>query len=216
MGHECAAPIGQQRKSRMINLTPVPKPAEFDSKASQPGNNWLAQNTDPAKRPPDKWSPFRRYLIDGQSGLCAYGTMFCVPEAQVDHYLSIANYRHLAYEWTNYRYSSGLLNNLKDNHDDAVLDPYEIENGWFEILLPSLQLICTNKIPCHLRFKAGETLRLLKLRDDERIIRWRQSIFAEYQLGRMSLEGLRAWAPLIADAVERLNASSLSESRGPE
>ncbi len=198
----------------MINISPVDEPDEFDVKARQPGNNWLAQNTDTGKRPPDKWSPFRRYLIDGQNGLCAYGAMLCIPEAQVDHFLSIANYRHLAYEWSNYRYSSGLLNNLKGNHDDAVFDPYEIENGWFEILLPSLQLICTDKVPCHLRRKASETLRLLKLRDDERILRWRQSIFAEYKSGRMTLQGLRAWAPLIAEAVERQNADSLRESGG--
>jgi hypothetical protein len=198
----------------MINLIPVDEPDEFDARARQPGNKWLAQNTDPVNRPPDKWSPFRQYLIDGQHGLCAYGAMRCIPEAQVDHYLSIKNHRHLAYEWSNYRYSSGLLNNLKANHDDAVLDPYEIENGRFQILLPSLQLICTDKIPCHLRHKASETLRLLKLRDDERILRWRQSIFAEYESGRMTIEGLRAWAPLIAEAVDRRNADSSHESGG--
>lgn len=198
----------------MINLAPIDEPDEFNDRARQPGNNWLAQNTDPGKRPPDKWSPFRRYLIDGQNRLCAYGAMLCVPDGQVDHFLSIANYRHLAYEWSNYRYSSGLLNNLKDNHDDAILDPYEIENGWFEIILPSLQLICTGNVPLRLRHKASETLRLLKLRDDERILRWRRSIYAEFESGRMGLEMLRAWAPLIAEAVEKQNASLLPESGG--
>lgn len=72
----------------MINLSPIDEPDEFDVKARQPGNNWLAQNTDPGKRPPDKWSPFRRYLIDGQNGLCAYGAILCIPEAQVDHFLT--------------------------------------------------------------------------------------------------------------------------------
>lgn len=199
----------------MISLDPIAEPDEFDARARQPGNNWLAQNTDPGKRPPDKWSPFRRYLIDGQNGLCAYGSMLCIPEAQVDHYLSIANYRHLAYEWSNYRYSSGLLNNLKDNHDDEIFDPYEIEDEWFEIILPSLQLVCTDNVPLCLRHKASETLRLLKLRDDERILRWRRSIFAEFESGRMGLEVLRAWAPLIAKAVEKRNGSLLPESGGP-
>ena len=195
----------------MIRLTPVPEPTEFDFNARQPGNNWLAQNTDPAKRPPDKWSPFRRNLIDGQNRLCAYGAMLCIPEGQVDHYLSIANYRHLAYEWKNYRYSSGLLNNLKDNHDDSVLDPYEIEDGWFEILLPSLQLICTDRVPRHLKRKVDDTIKFLKLRDDERIIRWRQSVFCQYQSGDMSLEALRTWAPLIAEAVEKRDATLSSD-----
>lgn len=72
----------------MINLSPIDEPNEFDVKARQPGNNWLAQNTEPGKRPPDKWSPFRRYLIDGQNGLCAYGAMLCIPEAQVDYFLA--------------------------------------------------------------------------------------------------------------------------------
>jgi hypothetical protein len=198
----------------MIKLTPVAEPSEFDSKAKQPGNKWLALNTDHAKRPPDKWSPFRQHLIDSQNGLCAYGAMLCIPEGQVDHYLSVANYRHLAYEWSNYRYSSGLLNNLKDSHDDKILDPYAIGDGWFEILLPSLQLICTYRVPTHLKSKAEDTLRLLKLRDDERILRWRREIFAQYESGRLTLEGLRAWAPLIAEAVEKQKANLLSSQGG--
>jgi len=197
----------------MIKLTPVAEPSEFDSKARQPGNKWLAENTDHAKRPPDKWSPFRQYLIDGQNGLCAYGAMLCIPEGQVDHFFSVAHYRHLAYEWTNYRYSSGLLNNLKDNHDDKVLDPHTIGDGWFEILLPSLQLICTDRVPIDLKSKAEDTLRLLKLRDDERILRWRREVYAQYQSGRLTLEGLRVWAPLIAEAVEKQKAS-FSSNRG--
>lgn len=187
----------------MIRLISAPEPPSFHSKARQPGNDWLSRNTDATKRIPDRWSAFREDLRSSQSGLCAYAAMIVWPEGEVDHYFSTSNHRHLAYEWSNYRYSSGLLNKLKDNLDDAVLDPYAIGNGWFEILLPSLQLVCTDAVPTSLRVKADETIRLLKLRDDERVLRWRRGIFEQYQLGKITLEGLREWAPLIAAAVDK-------------
>jgi hypothetical protein len=121
----------------------------------------------------------------------------------VDHYLSFANHPELAYEWSNYRYASATLNSIKRSADDTVLDPYEVQAGWFEIILPSLQMRLTAAVPPALRAKAEHTLTRLRLRDGERIVRWRQSWYALYQEGDLSLDGLRQVAPLLADAVER-------------
>ena len=83
-----------------------------------------------------------------------------------------------------------------------MLDPQEVKPGWFKILLPSLQLVATDAVPKSHKAKAEFTLKRLKLRDGERIIRWRRSWYQMYIAGKLTLEGLRDVAPLIAEAVE--------------
>jgi hypothetical protein len=121
----------------------------------------------------------------------------------VDHFLSVKNHRERTYEWANYRYASSSINSIKKNADESILDPFEIGRGWFEILLPSLQMRCTAAIPAEYRGKAEYTLKRLKLRDGESMIRWRESWYALYRDGRLTLDGLRMVAPLIAEAIER-------------
>lgn len=186
----------------MIPTPRVPEPEDFNQRARQPGLAWLRDHPQ-ANRPRDYWSPYRRDLQEGQADLCAYAAMPAIPDGQIDHFLSFRNHPHLAYEWSNYRFASALMNNRKRNHDDAILDPWLVEDGWFEILLPSLQLVGTEQIPAQLREKAQFTLIQLGLRDDERIIRWRQAFYEQYLNGALSLQGLRRWAPLLARAIER-------------
>jgi hypothetical protein len=129
-------------------------------------------------------------------------------------YLSYRNRPDLAYEWTNYRFASAPLNASKKHADDSVLDPYEVGAGWFEIILPSLQLRATSAVPLALREKAEYTLKRLRLRDGERVIRWRRQWYAMYQQGKLPLAGLRDVAPLIAAAVERTNQVSAAGTTG--
>lgn len=107
----------------------------------------------------------------------------------------------LAYEWNNFRYGEGVLNQRKSDH--LILDPFEVKDDWFEIILPSLQLLLTEKIPKSRRKKAEFTLRKLGLQDDEVVIRYRQTWFEMYRQRKLDLQGLREVAPLIARAVER-------------
>lgn len=195
----------------MIPVQPVPEPAAFDSDARQPGNAWLTANPE-AERVRDFWSPFRNELRRGFRDLCGYAAMFDPTGGTVDHYLSVRNHRHLAYEWSNYRFASSTMNSIKRTADDAVLDPYEIQNGWFEILLPSLQMRVTADVPAQYRARAEATLSLLKLRDDERLVRWRQSWYAMHVAGELSLEGLERVAPLIAAAVRKQGGAVASTS----
>ena len=57
---------------------------------------------------------------------------------------------------------------------DKLLDPYQVQDGWFEILLPSLQLRVSNKVPYDLRERAEYVLEHLHLCDDERVLRQRR------------------------------------------
>jgi len=99
------------------------------------------------------------------------------------------------------------MNAIKKNADDAVLDPYDVGAGWFEISLPSLQLEITSKVPRALRAKAEYTLKRLRLRDGERVIRWRASWYDMYLSKELPLAGLRRVAPLLAAAVAKANAA---------
>lgn len=185
----------------MIPVPRVKKPRGFDAKAKVPGNAWLAKNP-AAARPSALWAPYTAQLSDGFGDLCGYAAMHDPTGGTVDHFLSYKHHRDLAYEWSNYRFASAPLNSSKRDADDAVLDPFEVGAGWFEIILPSLQMRVTDTVPAAYRAKAEFTLERLKLRDGERVIRWRQSWYRMYTSGQLTLDGLRTVAPLLAAAVE--------------
>jgi hypothetical protein len=191
----------------MIPCQRVPEPKSFKAKAKLPGQAWLKANPS-AARPKPLWGQFTPQLALGFQGLCGYAAMFDPTGGTVDHFISFKSRPDLAYEWDNYRLASGPLNASKQNADAAVLDPYEVREGWFEIILPSLQLRATPLVPAALREKAEFTLTRLQLRDGERVIRWRQAWYAMYQSGRLNIDGLRQVAPLIADAVVREQSAS--------
>jgi hypothetical protein len=189
----------------MIRFERVPEPEDFDRLARQPGLAWLAAHPD-ATRPRDYWSRFKPQLADGFRQLCAYSAMW-EPVGSVDHFLSCKHHLPRAYDWSNYRFASAWINSSKQNADDQVLDPHEIEDGWFEILLPSLQLVLTDAVPPERQAQAEHTLRRLHLRDDERILRQRRAWYALYEEGKLTIEGLHERAPLLARALEKTLAA---------
>ncbi|MXY53392.1 MAG: hypothetical protein F4Y86_12825 [Gammaproteobacteria bacterium] len=183
----------------MIRFDRVPKPDDFDRETRLPGEAWLAANPD--GRPRDFWTPFKGKLAEGFGNLCAYSAMY-EPVGTVDHFVSCDEDRTRAYEWQNYRYCAAWINSSKGNAPaDNLLDPFEIEDGWFELHLPSLQLRVSANIPHELRDRAEFVLIRLHLRDDERLMRQRQEWYRMYQCGELTHDGLRRKAPLIAAAV---------------
>ena len=186
----------------MIHFPSVPEPPNFDSRARVPGNDWLVTHPD-AKRPRDFWSPFKGDLATGFGDLCTYSALH-EPVGTVDHFVSWNEDRSQAYEWDNYRFSSGWINSSKQNVPSAdLLDPLTVGHGWFEIILPSLQLRITDSVPCGLRARAKYTLKRLHLIHDERVLRQRRMWYGMYQCGELTLNGLRKVAPLIAAAVQK-------------
>ncbi|HLP87860.1 MAG TPA: hypothetical protein VK184_04530 [Nostocaceae cyanobacterium] len=177
------------------------EPEDFDAKVRQIGNNWLAKNPD-VKKIPSYWSNFKGDLADGFKNLCAYSVMY-EPVGTVEHYLCCENHRNLAYEWSNYRFSSGWVNSSKGTLDNQVLDPFEVEDDWFEISLPSLQLVLTDAIPPEKRQKAEFTIQRLRLINGKQVMRQREQWYEMYITGLINLEGLEKVAPLIARAVRK-------------
>jgi len=187
----------------LIRVEPPPEPSGFDADVRQPGNHWLAGYPSTTSRPPDRWTRYKGALADGFNNLCAYNAMY-EPVGTVDHYVSWDEDRTLAYEWSNYRYAAGWINSSKQSlKSDQMLDPFEIGDGWFEIILPSLQLRVTSAVPECVKGRAEFVLKRLHLRDDERVIRQRRAWYGLYEEGKLNLDGLWERAPLIAAAVER-------------
>lgn len=187
----------------MIPVMPPPEPAEFDADVRKPGQKWLASNPNTTSRPPSRWTKYKGELADGFSNLCAYSAMY-EPIGTVDHYVSVDENRALAYEWSNYRYAAAWINSSKQTlRSDQMLDPFEIGDGWFEIILPSLQLRVSSTVPAPLKAIAEFVVKRLHLRDDERVIRQRRAWYELYEAGKLNLKGLHDMAPLIAAAVER-------------
>lgn len=194
----------------MIRFEPGPCPAEFEERCRQPGLAWQAEHPN-AERPRDLWSRFKPQLADAFRQLCAYSCMY-EPVGTVDHsrpaskgalLLSWKTHRERAYDWDNYRFASAWINSSKQAADDTVLDPFQVGDDWFEIILPSLQLVLTDAVPEEHRARAAHTLERLHLRDDERVMRQRREWYRMYQAGELTLESLHKKAPLIARAVEK-------------
>ena len=188
----------------MKRFTLQEEPQKWDARCRIPGRRWLT-NHPGYERPRDYWSAFEPQLRDAFGGLCAYCVM-AVMKADMDHFIPVALLKrrkrdHLAYEWSNFRHIEGVLNQRK--HDHRLLDPFEVRDSWFTILLPSLQLVLTDRVPKRAQKKAQFTIERLGLRDDEVVIRYRRQWFEMYQERKITLDALERFAPLIAAAVAR-------------
>jgi hypothetical protein len=194
-------------------MIPVPKPISepgtFDRDCRQPGNQWLAVNpTALTKNFPAFWTRFEAELETAFASRCGWWAMR-IQAGTVDHYFcknKPAN-RPLVYEWGNYRHAAPTLNSSKQELDDQVLDPFEVQTGWFEVLLPSMQLVRTALVPTQLQAKADFTLRRLKLVDGPKVRRIRQRYYEDYKQRKLTSAGLRDYAPLVAEVVAKWEAA---------
>lgn len=202
----------------MIPVKPIAEPSNFEREVAKPGDEWLAKHPNFKKRPPAYWKKCAEALCLGFGKRCGYAAMADFTGGTVDHYFSWNNFPYLAYDWENYRFVSATLNSSKKDADDAVLDPCQVGEAWFEILLPSLQMVVTDLVPDEMRAKAKFTLERLKLDNGKRVIGWRSAWYQMYCQKKITLDGLRDVAPLLAVAVEKqerelLRQQALSKQR---
>ncbi len=138
----------------MIQVIEKDEPSYFDKLVRKRGAKYLSRRSNQSIAPTDKeyknhaywtkrWSNTLEDLGEAYDNICAYCCEKIHPltgNKQVDHFKpkSQVPYHLLAYEWSNYRFAAGQLNNWKD--DNEVLDPFQIQDGWFVMLFPSLQV----------------------------------------------------------------------------
>lgn len=192
----------------MIPVTnPIKEPPHFKTNCRDPGAAWLAAN--PKKdchKATYLWSPFRPALRSGFSQRCGYLAIKLPVGGVVDHYVSCKEDRSRAFEWANYRYASETVNSRKqalDQRKIRVLDPFAVEKGWFQVLLPSFELVLTDAVDAGSQQLARDTLKDLGLGTGHEAIEARWSVYeSHWNNGAINMDGLRRDAPLIADAVE--------------
>jgi len=180
---------------------PIRKPRNFTRDCETPGKAW-EQAHPRSNKFPAYWRKYQPQLAAGFHDRCGWWAMR-IADGAVDHFLSKKFHRDRAYDWSNYRYSSGSVNSAKGTHDDKVLDPFEIQPGWFEVQLPSMLLKRTDLVPPALRAKADFTVKQLRLRSGHKERRNRRAWYEDYKNGLITDAGLAAYAPLVAEAVTK-------------
>jgi hypothetical protein len=120
----------------------------------------------------------------------------------VDHFVPGNEDPTLLYEWTNFRYDAAWINSKKGSlRADQVLDPFDVGEGWFEVKLPSCELVATERVPVQYRARAQTMLVKLGLGRGEDVVAYRMEWYRMYLEGELTLDGLARKAPLIARAV---------------
>ena len=178
----------------------------FEKEVRQKGLQWLAKAENQNEKPYpywNKWPGFAQALASAFRDLCAYAGMR-IRGGEVDHFLSQQNHRTRAYEWDNFRYALGKINRRKKpHHDGLILDPFDVQEGWFELDLATMQVTSTDLVPQDKRASADLTLNLLKLGSGDDMKRWRWSVYDLFRNGTCALGYLEKEAPLIWDAVRK-------------
>lgn len=191
----------------MIPVPRVPMPEEWPVEAEQKGRAWLAKHPIADRngqfRPYNYWSRFLEELGEGFGWLCGYTATY-LDNGTIDHFIPWEDLEGTAdewraYDWENLRYSAGWFNSARKRTE--VPDPYEVQPGWFRLVLPGLYLEATDKVPATQKLRVDNALRWLK--NDRRVMRHRRKWYEMYKQGKISLSGLDEVAPMISEALRR-------------
>ncbi len=187
----------------MIHVEPRPEPADFDETVRQPGLRALAERRETL---PPYWRRCLDDLHTAYRGICAYACIYidkATGARSVEHFVAKSSDLTLAYEWSNYRLACALVNSRKGTFDD-VLDPFDIENGWFVLELSFLQVLPNPSLEPELRIRVQETIDRLGLQTQE-CREARAEYFDDYIKGHIDFGYLKRKCPFVAQEVVRQN-----------
>jgi uncharacterized protein (TIGR02646 family) len=195
---------GTGRLETVIRVEPQTEPNDFDDRVRQPGQRALDQGIDPL---PNYWTRCLNQLYDSHGGVCAYLSIWisrATGGRSVDHFKPKNAYRELAYEWSNYRLASTQMNSRKREFED-VLDPFEVQDGWFELEFMTLQIRPNRQTDSMVQSKVQATIDRLKLNDRESLLAREEYYEAYYDDGddRLPFHRLERGCPLIAKELMR-------------
>ena len=198
----------------MIRVVPAPEPDTFDARVRQPGLRKLEELAEehhggskeaiPREKFPDYWRRSLDDLMASYHRICAYLCLYISggPGARsVDHMIAKSAAWDQAYEWTNYRLACSLMNSRK-GAAATVLDPFDVEDGWFVLELVEFQVLPGDGLDAAVVEDVQGTIDRLRLNDDE--CRGAREEFAEdYWSGHVSLDYLGRHAPFVARELRR-------------
>lgn len=160
------------------------------------------------------WSRIHQYLYDSCAGICSYCASW-IPRAtnpvsdhhsSVDHFLAKTHFPELAYDWKNFRLSRRDVNENKDDDCDIV-DPYAIEDGWFQLDFLSCRIKADPQRNPILRQRLTHTIRVLKL-NEVPIIDERTLVVGNFAHDRITPADLQRLYPFVAKEIVRQNVDA--------
>lgn len=191
----------------MIHVEPQPEPSKFEELVRQPGRKFLSLCPKPkGKQWKTFWTKILPDLHAAYGGICSYSCHFIQHDTgwrTVEHFRSKDDYPSEAYEWINYRLVCGVLNGRKGKR--IVLDPFEIEDGWFVMEFPSLLVKPARDLDEARKKDVSSSCEILGLNDEGSCMNSRQKYVEDYCKGRINFDHLRRNAPFIAAELQRQN-----------
>ncbi len=193
----------------MIHVDLQPEPINFHRDVRIPGKSFLQRVPVPSGKQwknKDYWKRISADLYGAYNGICAYtGLWFSKSTApvSVDHFLPKSKRPELAYEWNNYRLTTQIMNNYKD--DNLIVDPFEIHNGDFILDFPSCLIKANPNLPREKIDKIQFTIDVLKLNSNDDQVQARCDIIISFVNEEISKQYLKRRYPFIAYELERQN-----------
>ena len=199
----------------MMRVTLAPEPETFDRRVRQPGLRALdklarklsvPKSDIPSSEFPDHWRRSLDDLLAAYNRICSYLCLY-IPRGtgarSVDHMVPRSLAWDRAYEWDNYRLACSLMNSRKG---DAVhvLDPFEVEDGWFALELVAFQVLPADGLPDPIATAVDDTIRRLRLNDEE-CCGAREEYAEEYWRENVTFDYVKRCAPFVASELRRQN-----------
>lgn len=191
----------------MIPVEAQPEPINFAKRVMKPGKEFLSEIPRPTSKQWIGKEYWRRALPDmrkAYKSVCAYSA-FWIPHStgnhSIDHFIPKSQNPSLAYEWVNFRYVSARFNSRKGTY--TIIDPFKLLSGYFILDFRSFFIKPNSELPTEQRQPLLETIKHLKLNEDDDLVTERQTWYSNYLNKEISFTHLKKKAPFIAFELER-------------
>ncbi|MGZ2748665.1 hypothetical protein [Burkholderia stagnalis] len=190
----------------------VGKPSPYPRTAGKSFNKIASRERDiPAEKFPDYWTCILDDLMKAYGNICAYACFRIHPVTgarSVDHFAPKSRKWRDVYKWSNYRLCSSRMNARKKDFG-SILDPFAIQQGWFQLELLGFQVIPNPGLAKPVRDEIQHAIDTLGLNDFRRD---RERDAECYWNGDYSLKILRAESPFVAYELHRQGRLNLGDT----
>ena len=191
----------------MIRIERKAEPSDFDAKVRRPGLSYLkglAAGEKPSWARHSYWRKAKADMINAYNGICAYACCEISPSssAEIDHFRPKSRYPQEAYEWENLRLCSSNINKRK--RDQNVLDPFDVRDRTFGIVLATGRMVKLKKYDPAYEALCDKTVKVLGLNEHE-YTRMRKDILDDYLRGEITISNLQKRNPFVYSEVKRLH-----------
>lgn len=157
----------------------------------------------PAEEFEPYWTTALDWLLEAYGRICAYCCFRIHPTASpsVDHMIPKSKAWDKVYEWSNYRLAA-LRMNARKNDLSSIIDPFDVQDGWFAIELTFGQVVPGPVAMADPALRDRVEHVITKLGLNEFAAERLRDIEA-YESGDVSLKRLREESPFVAAEIAR-------------